>query len=406
MPRPSNEQCKAAIMQVIHLTPEGTLRPMSSNEMSRILRQEYGLSEKDSKKVSTQIRKSGPLHHDWKRAFVTQRFSQKNGRPPRDLLSTEDADEEVGEDQGAGSSSSPNVAAAAAAAAGATAAAAAAAGGGAAGAATRKRDSSGESGVAAPPNLAAVAAKKKKNDYCHQEKRSQPNGSFADFVPMSGGGIVLRDQGGMDTYHHPAMMEGSVSGVHHGGGPCGQPSPLPHHIDAQAHRQYMPHPFVPAMPMGPMACMPPGGGGNFHPSVLPPGHSHHMPHYGGGMIRVGPGLVAHLPMHPQQQPPPPPPPPPPLLLPSSWRDARLLIEAMDTAASNSPPLEVESSNDEETSSNFSSSGSDLTSTASLASESFSSSTSNSKSSTTKAASEIGSHKPGSSLSSAVASRDL
>ena len=82
MPRPSNEQVKTAILQVIHMTPEGSLRPMSSNEMSRILRQDYGLCDRDSKKVPTQIRRSGPLHHDWKRAFKTQRFSQKNGRPP------------------------------------------------------------------------------------------------------------------------------------------------------------------------------------------------------------------------------------------------------------------------------------------------------------------------------------
>ena len=73
MPRPSNEQVKTAILQVIHMTPEGSLRPMSSNEMSRILRQDYGLCDRDSKKVPTQIRRSGPLHHDWKRAFKTQR---------------------------------------------------------------------------------------------------------------------------------------------------------------------------------------------------------------------------------------------------------------------------------------------------------------------------------------------
>ena len=85
MPRRAAEEVKAVILRVINTTPMGSFRQMSTNEMSRILKEDYGLSEKDSKKVSTQIRKSGPLHRAWKDAFATGRFAQKNGRPPRDL---------------------------------------------------------------------------------------------------------------------------------------------------------------------------------------------------------------------------------------------------------------------------------------------------------------------------------
>ena len=58
------------MLDVINSTPCGTRRCMSTSEMSRILREDYALPDKDAKKVATQIRKSGPLHLAWKDAFA------------------------------------------------------------------------------------------------------------------------------------------------------------------------------------------------------------------------------------------------------------------------------------------------------------------------------------------------
>ena len=55
---------------------------MSINEMSRIAL-EMGLPEEEARKVPTQIRRGGPLHTEWKAAFKSGRFLQKNGRPSR-----------------------------------------------------------------------------------------------------------------------------------------------------------------------------------------------------------------------------------------------------------------------------------------------------------------------------------
>ena len=67
---------------VIDTTPEGTGRPMSASEMQRILC-DMGIPAAEVQKVTTQIRKNGPLHTAYKDAFATGRFKQKNGRPKK-----------------------------------------------------------------------------------------------------------------------------------------------------------------------------------------------------------------------------------------------------------------------------------------------------------------------------------
>ena len=75
-------ELKEAILKVIAETKPGAQRPMSTNEMTRIA-MEMGIAAPEAKKVPTQIRRGGPLHNEWKAAFSSGRFFQKNGRPPR-----------------------------------------------------------------------------------------------------------------------------------------------------------------------------------------------------------------------------------------------------------------------------------------------------------------------------------
>ena len=75
-------ELKEAILKVISETKPGAKRPMSTNEMTRIA-QEMGIPPQEAKKVPTQIRRGGPLYNEWKAAFSSGRFFQKNGRPPR-----------------------------------------------------------------------------------------------------------------------------------------------------------------------------------------------------------------------------------------------------------------------------------------------------------------------------------
>ena len=80
-------ELKATIRQVIKETPIGTLRPMSTNEMAKIA-MDRGVSADEARKMPTQIRLGGPLHEEWKDAFTSGRFLQKNGRPPRERASS------------------------------------------------------------------------------------------------------------------------------------------------------------------------------------------------------------------------------------------------------------------------------------------------------------------------------
>ena len=82
MPRIGSAVVKNGIQMVIDTTPEGTGRPMSASEMQRILC-DTGIPAAEVKKVTTQIRKNGPLHTAYKNAFATGRFTQKNGRPKK-----------------------------------------------------------------------------------------------------------------------------------------------------------------------------------------------------------------------------------------------------------------------------------------------------------------------------------
>ena len=86
-------ELKEAILKVIAETKPGAQRPMSTNEMTRIA-MEMGIAAPEAKKVPTQIRRGGPLHNEWKAAFSSGRFFQKNGRPPRtEGLSSETSEE-------------------------------------------------------------------------------------------------------------------------------------------------------------------------------------------------------------------------------------------------------------------------------------------------------------------------
>jgi|MDSY01.2.fsa_nt_gb hypothetical protein len=327
MPRPSNEQVKTAILQVIHMTPEGSLRPMSSNEMSRILRQDYGLCDRDSKKVPTQIRRSGPLHHDWKRAFKTQRFSQKNGRPP---LSDESSSYEGGgEDEGVGFPS--------------------------------KQARKHERGKIDGPDVANC------------RKRARHIGGRADLEAVITGPIVQHG----DTL--PAACMGDWR----------QP-PVPSHMDP--HRQYMPHHFVPAMPM---SCMlPPDSIGPPHPVMPPPGIGPGMMH-GGGMMMSLPTNRGAAPHPPVGQ---------PAAMPSELLvDARLLIAAMDAAAGHPPPLEGETA--PESSSSSTTALAPEASSSSCSTSDASSSSSSCSTSSARATSKIGST-GGISFPRAVAPRQI
>ena len=82
MPRIGSAVVKNGIQMVIDTTPEGTGRPMSASEMQRILC-DMGIPAAEVQKVTTQIRKNGPLHTAYKDAFATGRFKQKNGRPKK-----------------------------------------------------------------------------------------------------------------------------------------------------------------------------------------------------------------------------------------------------------------------------------------------------------------------------------
>ena len=62
------------IRSEISKTETGAQRPMSVSIMAQVT----GVS---SSYIQTQIRKNGPLHEEWHKAFEEKRFSQKNGRP-------------------------------------------------------------------------------------------------------------------------------------------------------------------------------------------------------------------------------------------------------------------------------------------------------------------------------------
>ena len=62
------------IRNEISKTKRGAQRPMSVSILAQVIGER-------SSYVQTQIRKNGPLHEEWHKAFEEKRFSQKNGRP-------------------------------------------------------------------------------------------------------------------------------------------------------------------------------------------------------------------------------------------------------------------------------------------------------------------------------------
>lgn len=73
------EELNAAVRRMIFETPDGALKPMSSNLMMKTLISE-GMKEGMASKLNSQIRKGAPLHVAWKSAFSTGKFIQKTGR--------------------------------------------------------------------------------------------------------------------------------------------------------------------------------------------------------------------------------------------------------------------------------------------------------------------------------------
>ena len=69
-----------AVRQIIATTPPGTMRMMSAGLMVRFVEDAHGLDHAAANRLFSQIRKGGPLHADWIRAFDEKRFFQRQGR--------------------------------------------------------------------------------------------------------------------------------------------------------------------------------------------------------------------------------------------------------------------------------------------------------------------------------------
>ena len=73
-------KCKNGISKIIKKTPLKSFYPMSHKKMIEMLIDD-GMHPNEAKKVSTQVRKGGPLYLEYKQAFNDKRFLQINGRP-------------------------------------------------------------------------------------------------------------------------------------------------------------------------------------------------------------------------------------------------------------------------------------------------------------------------------------
>lgn len=73
------EELNIAVRKMIFETPDGAMKPMSSNLMMKTLIAE-GMKEGMASKLNSQIRKGAPLHMAWKAAYSSGKFIQKTGR--------------------------------------------------------------------------------------------------------------------------------------------------------------------------------------------------------------------------------------------------------------------------------------------------------------------------------------
>ena len=70
-----------ACREIISETPIDAQKEMSIGEITRILHEEKGLPQNVARKAINQLRNTGPLYAEWRAAFDSGRFVQKNGRP-------------------------------------------------------------------------------------------------------------------------------------------------------------------------------------------------------------------------------------------------------------------------------------------------------------------------------------